>query len=108
MRDANRAGSFLRLGVVDSKKKRYNICIPKGRGENGGWLSMVEALRKLDDSLDKKEQKQEERASGKSFANMVKRSWNKGSNTLRVEVEVKGEEITRNLSRLELNWKLKP
>ncbi|RVW28013.1 hypothetical protein CK203_106193 [Vitis vinifera] len=56
VRDANRAGSFLRLGVVDSKKKRYNICIPKGRGEKGGWLSMVEALRKLDDSLDKKEQ----------------------------------------------------
>ena len=99
VRDANRAGSFLRLGVVDSKKKRYNICIPKGRGEKGGWLSMVEALRKLDDSLDKEEQKQEERASGKSFADMVKGSWNKGSNTLRVEV--KGEEITRNLSRLE-------
>ena len=99
VRDANRAGSFLRLGVVDSEKKRYNICIPKGRGERGGWLAMVEALRKLDVSLDRKEQKQEERVLGRSFVEMVKGSWNKGSKLLRVEV--KGEEISRNLSRLD-------
>ena len=35
VREANRAGCFLRLGVVDSKEKRYSICIPKGRGERG-------------------------------------------------------------------------
>ncbi|KAL6343680.1 hypothetical protein AAG906_025045 [Vitis piasezkii] len=89
----------VRLGVVDSEKKRYNICIPKGRGDKGGWLAMVEALRKLDNSFDKKEQQQEERVLGRSFADTVKGSWNKGSNTLRVEVD--WEEINRNLSRLE-------
>ena len=99
VRDANRAGSFLRLGVADSEKKRYNICIPKGRGDRGGWLAMVEAFRKLDNSFDKKEQQQEERVLGRSFADTVKGLWNKGSNTLRVEVE--REEINRNLSRLE-------
>ena len=99
VRDANRAGSFLRLGVVDLEKKRYNICIPKGRRERGGWLAMVEALCKLDVSLNKKEQKQEERVLGRSFVEMVKGSWNKGSKLLRVEV--KGEEISRNLSRLD-------
>ena len=99
VRDANRAGSFLQLEVVDSEKKRYNICIPKGRGDKGGWLAMVEAFRKLDNSFDKKEQQQEERVLGRSFADTVKGLWNKGSNTLRVEVE--REEINRNLSRLE-------
>ena len=97
--EANRAGCFLRLGVVDSEMKRYSICILKGRGDKGGWLAMVEALRKLDSSFDKKEQQQEERVLGRSFADTVKGLWNKGSNTLRVEVE--REEINRNLSRLE-------
>ncbi|RVW77558.1 hypothetical protein CK203_050296 [Vitis vinifera] len=44
----------MRARVVDSEKKRYNICIPKGRGDKGGWLAMLEALRKLDNSFDKK------------------------------------------------------
>ena len=99
VRDANRAGSFLQLEVADSENKRYNICIPKGRGDKGGWLAMVEAFRKLDNSFDKKEQQQEERVLGRSFVDTVKGLWNKGSNTLRVEVE--REEINRNLSRLE-------
>ena len=90
VRNTNRAGSFLRLRVVDSKKKRYNICILKGRGEKGGWLAMVEALHKLDNSLDKNEQQQEESVLGRSFAGMVKGSWNKGSKTLRVKVEEGG------------------
>ena len=97
--EANRAGCFLRLGVVDSEMKRYSICILKGRGDKGGWLAMVEALRKLDNSFDKKEQQQKERVLGRSFADTVKGSWNKGSNTLRVEVN--WEEINRNLSKLE-------
>ena len=33
VQDANSAGCFLRLRVVDLEKKRYNICILKGRGE---------------------------------------------------------------------------
>ncbi|RVW53705.1 Dolichol-phosphate mannose synthase subunit 3 [Vitis vinifera] len=32
VREVNKAGSFIRLGVVDAEEKRYNICIPRGRG----------------------------------------------------------------------------
>ncbi|RVW33150.1 hypothetical protein CK203_094837 [Vitis vinifera] len=87
------------MGVVDSEKKRYNICILKSRREREGWLAMVEALHKLDVNLDNKEQKQEEMVSGRPFAEMVKGSWNNDPDLLRVEV--KGEEISRNLSRLD-------
>ena len=60
---------------------------------------MVEALHKLDVNLDNKEQKQEEMVSGRPFAEMVKGSWNNDPDLLRVEV--KGEKISRNLSRLD-------
>ncbi|RVW95137.1 hypothetical protein CK203_025608 [Vitis vinifera] len=45
---ANRAGSFIRLGVTDLEKRRFGICIPKGKGERedgfyGGVLT--EGLR---------------------------------------------------------------
>ena len=108
VRDANRAGCFLRLGVVDLEMKRYSICILKGKGDKGGWMAMVEALRKMDNSIDKKEQQEEVRVlgrlcpdmvKGRSFADTVKGWWNKRSNNLRVEVE--REELNRNLSRLE-------
>ncbi|RVW26142.1 hypothetical protein CK203_112192 [Vitis vinifera] len=36
-------GSFIRLGVTDMEKRRFGICIPKGKGEKGGWVSMVES-----------------------------------------------------------------
>ncbi|RVX05080.1 Transposon TX1 uncharacterized 149 kDa protein [Vitis vinifera] len=72
VRDANSAGCFLRLGVVDLEKKRYNICISKGSGEKGGMVGYAESLRKLDVCFDKKENKQEERASGRSYVEMVK------------------------------------
>ncbi|RVW89113.1 hypothetical protein CK203_040211 [Vitis vinifera] len=36
VRDENRAGYYLRLGVVDQEKRRFSIFIPKGRGERGG------------------------------------------------------------------------
>ena len=38
VREANRAGSFIRLGVTDLEKRRFGICIPKGKGEKGGWF----------------------------------------------------------------------
>ena len=41
VRDVNRARCFLLLGVVDLEMKRFNIFIPKGRGERGGWISMA-------------------------------------------------------------------
>ena len=48
VRDENKEGCFLQLGVVvDLEKKRFNIFIPKGRGVKGGWASMAETLRRL-------------------------------------------------------------
>ena len=108
VRVSNRAGCFLRLGVVDVVSKRYSICIPKGKGDKGGWTAMVEALRQMDITVGKKVQQEEVRAlgrprpemvKGRSFADMVKGWGDKEPNTIRVEVG--REELSRNLSRLE-------
>ena len=45
LRDENKGGCFLRLGVVDLENKRFNIFIPKRRGAEGGWALMVEMLQ---------------------------------------------------------------
>ena len=95
VRVTNRAGCFLRLGVIDVELKRYSICIPKGKGDKGGWTAMVEALRQMDITFGKKVQQEEVRALGRSRPEMVKgrsfadtmKGWgNKGSNIIRVEV----------------------
>ena len=57
VRDENKAGYFIRLGVVDQEKRRFSIFIPKRRGERGGWNSMAEMLQKLVGSTGKKENK---------------------------------------------------
>ena len=98
VREANKAGCFLRLGVVDAEEKKYNICIPKGRGEKGGWSVMAEVVRDLIASLDRKEKKKEELIPVRMQAEMGKRWGNK--DRLLVRMEVEGEEISRNLSRL--------
>ena len=36
VREANRVGSFIRLGVTDLEKRRFGIRMPKGKGEKGG------------------------------------------------------------------------
>ncbi|RVW14111.1 hypothetical protein CK203_099165 [Vitis vinifera] len=84
VRVSNRAGCFLRLGVVDVVSKRYSICIPKAKGDKGGWTAMVEALRQMDITVGKKVQQEEVRALGRPRLEMVGR-----------------EELSRNLSRLE-------
>ena len=104
MRDVNRAGCFIRFGVVDLEMKRYSIFIPKGRGERGGWVSMAEMLRNMGVNIGRKVNKQEERAMVKpcmerSYAEVVKRPRSRDRNTVRVEV--RGEEISNNLSKLE-------
>ncbi|RVX03136.1 hypothetical protein CK203_016598 [Vitis vinifera] len=48
VRDENRGGCYIRLGVVDLENKNASIFIPKGRGAVGGWTSMIESLRRLD------------------------------------------------------------
>ena len=99
----NRVGCFLRLGVVD-EMKMYSIFIPKARGERGGWFSMAEMLRNMGVATGRKENKQEEMAPVKptlerSYAEVVKMPRSRGKNI--VKVEVRGEEISRNLSKLE-------
>ena len=99
MREVNRAGSFIRLGVTDMEKRRFGICIPKGRGEKGGWASRVESLRNVGLWFEKKETEQEERVSGRSYVEVAKGP--KCRDATRVRVETKEEEIRRNVSRLE-------
>ena len=99
VREANRAGCFLRLGVINMEKIRYSICIPKSKGEKGGWASMVESLRNVGFWFDNKENNQEERATGKSYVEVAKGL--RSRDVTRVRVEVKVEEIRSNLSRLE-------
>ena len=105
MQDVNRAGCFLRLGVVDLEMKMYSIFISKARGERGGWFSMAEMLRNMGVATGRKENKQEEMAPVKptlerSYVEVVKMLRSRGINIVRVEV--RGEEISRNLSKLEL------
>lgn len=104
VQDENRVGCYLRLGVVDQEMRRFGIFIPKGRGERERWISMAEMLRKLGVNFGKKENKQEERAMVKPrmerlYAEMVKGSRDRDSKV--VKVEVRGEEISKNLCKLE-------
>ncbi|RVX02750.1 LINE-1 retrotransposable element ORF2 protein [Vitis vinifera] len=104
VRDENKAGMFIRLGVIDKEKRRYNIFIPKGRGEGGGWNLMAEMLQKVAGNNGVKEKKQEDRAMvetsmNKSFVEMVKGSEGRGGEVVRVEV--REEEIRGNLRKLE-------
>ena len=98
VRETNKAGCFIRLGVIDAEEKRYSICIPKGRGERGGWSAMAEVIQELIASFDKKENKKEETTPGKLQVEIGKRRGNRDRHLVRVEVEE--EEISRNLSRL--------
>ena len=36
VRDQNKGGLFIRLGVTDLENKRFNIYIPNGRGDKSG------------------------------------------------------------------------
>ena len=47
VRDGNKGGCFIRLGVVDLENKNFSIFIPKGRGAVRGWTSMVDTLWRL-------------------------------------------------------------
>ena len=98
VRETNKVGCFLRLRVVDAEEKSYSICIPKGRGERGGWSVMADVVRDLIDRLDKKENTKEETTPRRLHVEMGKRWGNR--DRLSIIVEVEGEEINRNMSRL--------
>lgn len=103
-RDYNRGGCFLRLGVADLERKRFSVFIPKGRGAKGGWVSMVETLRRLgcEEGSPKKQKVDEPRSKpfkAKTYAEATNRAWGKERTSVRVEVTK--EEVGRNLSKLE-------
>ena len=104
VRNENKAGLFLRLGVVDLEKKRHSIIIPKGRGEKGGWVTMAEKLQQMGGFIGRKEHKQSEWGGGKlvlerSFAEVVKRQKNRDKYLVRMEI--RKEEIQNNLRKLD-------
>ena len=98
VREVNRAGSFVRLGVTDMEKRRFGICIPKGKGEKGGWVSMVEALlwvgfRREEEVIDQGVGK-----SGRSYLEVVKGA--EPRSIPKARIEIKEEEIRNNVCRL--------
>ncbi|RVW48648.1 hypothetical protein CK203_102160 [Vitis vinifera] len=104
LRDENKGGCFIHLGVEDLEKKRFNIFIPKGRGGKGGWVAMVETLRALGVATERKESQKDEAMPlvsnlGKSFVEVVKLQNRNGRSVARVEVSHK--DLSRNLKRLD-------
>ena len=104
VRDNNKGGCFLRLDVVDLENKRFSIFIPKGRGANGGWVSMVETLRRLGCANrgmtnQKEEDPRLKPSTTKTFAKVIKMLRGKDRATIRVEVTKK--ELCRNLNKLD-------
>ncbi|RVW77522.1 hypothetical protein CK203_050260 [Vitis vinifera] len=55
MRGTNRAGGFIRLGVVDAKRKSFSIFIPKGGGNKGGWVTMAEKIQQMEGAMVEKQ-----------------------------------------------------
>ena len=104
MRDENKGGSFIRLGVEDLEKKRFNIFIPKGNGGKEGWIAMLETLKVLVVTTERKECQKEEKMSvapcaGSSYAEVVKGQKRNGRSVARVEVSHK--DLCQNLKRLD-------
>ena len=108
----NRAGWFLRLGVVNLERKRFCIFIPRGRGNKRGWVTMAEKIHQMEGSIGRKANMQETRVAGKSalessYAAVVKRTSWKDSNS--INVKVKRKETLGNLQKLEhcivASWK---
>ena len=98
VREVNKARSFIRLGVVDAEEKRYSICIPRGRGGREGWPVMAEVVRNLYTRIDRKEKNKDEPTSKRVPSEMGKRRGNR--NSIWIRMEIKGEDICRNVDRL--------
>ena len=104
LRDENKGGSFIRLGVEDGEKKRFNIFIPKGKEGKGGWSVMLQILQALIGTTKRKEYQKEEKVmvapcEGSSYAQVVKGQKRIGRSVARVEVNHK--DLYQNLKRLD-------
>ncbi|RVW55071.1 LINE-1 reverse transcriptase-like [Vitis vinifera] len=103
LRDANKGGCYLRLGVVDLESKRFSIFIPKGRGVKGGWSLMAKTLRNLGVVMDRKERQQldvrlSEPELRKSFAEVEQTPRSKGKAV--AKVKIRKEALSSNLNKL--------
>ena len=103
VRDQNKGGLFLRIGVMDLENKRFCIFIPKGRGDKGGWVLMVEMLRRLGCYVGEESHLKEDAlllspCMGKTYAEVAKQP--KGREKAVVRVELCKRELSRNLEKL--------
>ncbi|KAJ9700790.1 hypothetical protein PVL29_006215 [Vitis rotundifolia] len=103
VRDLNKGGCFLRLGVADPEGKKYSIFIPKGKGAKGGWTSLMEAIQSLGIVSGKSENKKVEVSSskslmGKTFAEVVRNPSREEKTVARVVVGK--NDISRNVEKL--------
>ncbi|RVW53865.1 hypothetical protein CK203_099673 [Vitis vinifera] len=108
LRDENKGGSFIRLGVEDLEKKRFNIFIPKGNEGKGGWIVMLEILKALVGATKRKEFQKEEKmpvapCAGSSYAEVARsvHCWMLG-----FEVG-KGEDLRRWGNQMARSWGLR-
>ena len=103
VRDQNKGGCFLRLEVADLENKRFYIFIPKGKEAKGGWVSMVEMLRRLgftngEEGCQKKEVLLSKPSMGKTYAEVAKQP--KGKEKVAIRVEIRKKKLSRNLNKL--------
>ena len=111
-RGSNRAGGFLRLGVVDPEQKTFCIFLPRGRRDKRGWMAMAEMIHQMEELVGRTMELQEVRAGGKatttkSYAEVVLGSNRKDTNVIKLKVS--REEMAGNLQKLQhclvASWK---
>ncbi|RVW77237.1 hypothetical protein CK203_043343 [Vitis vinifera] len=91
VRDQNKGGLFLRIGVMDLENKRFCIFIPKGKGDKSGWVLMVEMLQRLgcyvrEESYQKEDALMLSPCMGKTYAEVAKQPKGREKTAVRVEL----------------------